>query len=82
MSKIQEVANAVEFGKVKLIEGIVQEAITAGDDPNAILNEGMIGAMSVVGAKFQANEIFVPECLCCQTMKKGVEIQKPFLAWR
>jgi len=36
--------------------------------------------MSVVGAKFQANEIFVPEMLvAAKTMKKGVEILRPLL---
>ena len=81
MSKIQEVAAAVESGKVKLIEGLVQEALDAKEDPNAILNEGMIAAMGVVGAKFQANEIFVPEMLvAAKTMKKGVEVLRPHLA--
>lgn len=81
MSKIKDIAQAVEMGKVKLIEGIVQEAIDAGEDPNLILNEGMIGAMSVVGAKFQVNEIFVPEMLvAAKTMKKGVEVLKPYLS--
>ena len=81
MSNIKEIAQAVEQGKVKLIEEIVREALAAGEDPNTILNEGMIGAMGVVGAKFQANEIFVPEMLvAAKTMKKGVEILKPFLA--
>jgi len=78
MSKIQEVAQAVENGKVKLIQGLVQEAIDEGNDPSAILNEGMIGAMNTVGAKFQANEIFVPEMLvAAKTMKKGVEVLRP-----
>ncbi|MCL2401805.1 MAG: corrinoid protein [Oscillospiraceae bacterium] len=81
MSKIKEVAAAVENGKVKLIEGLVQEALDAGDAPDAILNDGMIGAMGIVGAKFQANEIFVPEMLvAAKTMKKGVEVLKPHLA--
>ncbi|MCL2201286.1 MAG: corrinoid protein [Oscillospiraceae bacterium] len=81
MSKIKEIAQVVENGKVKLIEGLVQEALDAGDDPNAILNDGMIGAMSIVGAKFQANEIFVPEMLvAAKTMKKGVEVLRPHLA--
>ena len=81
MSKIQEVAAAVENGKVKLIEGLVQEALDAGDAPEDILNEGMIAAMGVVGAKFQANEIFVPEMLvAAKTMKKGVELLRPKLA--
>jgi len=81
MSKIQEIASTVESGKVKLIEELVQEALDAGEDANAILNEGMIAAMGVVGAKFQANEIFVPEMLvAAKTMKKGVEILRPHLA--
>jgi len=81
MSKIQEIAATVEAGKVKLIEGLVQEAIDAGEDPNAILEEGMIKAMGVVGEKFQANEVFVPEMLiAAKTMKKGVDILRPHLA--
>ena len=81
MSKIQEIATLVENGKVKLIEDLVQEALDAGEDPAAILNDGMIAAMSVVGAKFQANEIFVPEMLvAAKTMKKGVEVLRPHLA--
>ena len=81
MSKIQEVAAAVESGKIKIIEGLVQEALDAGDAPEAILNEGMINAMGIVGAKFQANEIFVPEMLvAAKTMKKGVELLRPHLA--
>jgi methanogenic corrinoid protein MtbC1 len=80
MSKILEIASVVENGKLKLIEGLVQEALDTGEDANAILNEGMIDAMSIVGAKFQANEIFVPEMLvAAKTMKKGVEILKPYL---
>ena len=81
MSNIQEIAAAVEGGKVKLIEGLVQEALDAGVDPTAILEEGMISAMGIVGAKFQANEVFVPEMLvAAKTMKKGVEILRPHLA--
>jgi len=80
MSRIQEIANTIESGKVKLIEDLVQQALDAGEDPNAILNEGMIDAMSVVGAKFQQNEIFVPEMLvAAKTMKKGVEVLRPHL---
>ena len=80
MSKIQEIASTVESGKVKLIEALVQEALDAGEDPNAILNDGMIAAMGSVGAKFQLNELFVPEMLvAAKTMKKGVEVLRPHL---
>ncbi|SFB01891.1 methyltransferase cognate corrinoid proteins [Acetitomaculum ruminis DSM 5522] len=81
MSKIEEVAAAVEAGKAKIVGGLVQEAIDAGCDPTQILNEGMIGAMDVVGEKFKKNEIFVPEMLvAARAMKKGVEVLKPHLA--
>ena len=81
MSKIKEISAAVESGKVKLIEGLVQEALDANEDPVAILNDGMISAMGVVGAKFQANELFIPEMLiAAKTMKKGVDVLRPFLA--
>jgi methanogenic corrinoid protein MtbC1 len=80
MSKIQEIAQAVETGKSKLIEGLVTEALNEGLDPLKILNEGMIAAMAVVGDKFQKAEVFVPEMLvAARTMKKGVEILKPKL---
>lgn len=81
MSKIQEVSNAVQSGKSKIVGGLVQEALNEGLDPVEILNKGMIDAMSVVGEKFKNNEIFVPEMLvAARAMKKGVEILKPYLA--
>ena len=81
MSKIQEIAAAVEGGKVKLIEELVREAVAGGDDPNDILDEGMIAAMRIIGEKFQANEVFVPEMLVsAKTMKKGVDILRPHLS--
>ena len=81
MSKIQEIAAAVEAGKAKIVGGLVEEAIKEGCDPTEILNDGMIDAMGIVGDKFKKNEIFVPEMLvAARAMKKGVEVLKPHLA--
>ena len=81
MSKIEEIAKAVESGSSKIIEGLVTEALAEGIDPVKILNEGMIAAMGIVGEKFQKSEIFVPEMLvAARAMKKGVEVLKPKLA--
>lgn len=81
MSKIQEIAAAVEAGKAKIVGGLVEEAIKEGCDPTEILNVGMIDAMGVVGDKFKKNEIFVPEMLvAARAMKKGVDVLKPHLA--
>ena len=81
MATISEVAQLVEKGKAKLVGKAVQEALDAGCDPVAILNEGMIDAMAVVGEKFKNGEIFVPEMLvAARAMKKGVEVLKPYLS--
>ena len=81
MSKIEELAHAVEIGKSKLVPGLVQEALDEGNAPIDILNKGMIDAMAIVGDKFKRNEIFVPEMLiAAKAMKKGVEVLKPHLA--
>lgn len=80
MSKITELSEAVASGSHKLIESLVREALAEGVDASTILNEGMIEAMAVVGARFQAGEIFVPEILvAARTMKKGVEALRPYL---
>ena len=80
MSKIEEIAQAVETGKVKIIVELVEAALAEGLDPLTILNDGMISAMAIVGDKFQKSIIFVPEMLiAAKTMKKGVEILKPKL---
>ena len=80
MSKIQEIAEAIEGGKSKIISDLVEAAIAEGVAPLEILNAGMISAMSVVGEKFSKEEIFIPEMLvAARAMKRGVETLKPHL---
>ncbi len=80
MSKIDEVKAQVEAGKTKVVPGLVQEALDEGNSANAIL-QTMIDGMKVVGDKFSAGEIFVPEMLiAAKAMAKGVEVLKPHLA--
>lgn len=80
MSKITEIASAIETGKAKIIADLVLEAISAGETPVEILNSGMIGAMGVIGERFSRGEAFVPEMLIsARTMKKGVDALKPYL---
>lgn len=80
MSKIEAIAQAIETCKTRQVPALVQEALDAGVAPIDILNDGMIGAMTVVGERFKANEIFVPEMLvAAKAMKKGVEVLKPYL---
>lgn len=80
MSKIQEIKANVEGGKAKLVPGLIQEALSDGTTAQVILS-AMIEAMSNVGNKFSAGEIFVPEMLiAAKAMSKGVDGLKPALA--
>jgi methanogenic corrinoid protein MtbC1 len=80
MTRIEEVKAKVEAGKSKLVPGLVQEALDAGDKPSDIL-QAMVDSMGVVGDKFSAGEIFVPEMLiAAKAMAKGVDVLKPLLA--
>ena len=81
MSVLQELSLNVEKGKRKLVPGLVQQALDEGIDPNVILNEGMIDAMSRVGEAFRNGKIFVPEMLiAAKAMQAGVATLKPALA--
>ena len=80
MSKIDDVKANVEKGKTKIVPGLVQEALDEGGNPVEIL-DAMVSAMGIVGDKFSANEIFVPEMLmAAKAMAKGVDVLKPLLA--
>lgn len=80
MSKIEEIKVLVETGKSKKVAAAVQEALDAGDQTKDIL-DAMIASMGVVGDKFSAGDIFVPEMLiAAKAMSKGVEVLKPLMA--
>ncbi|MDP4128018.1 MAG: corrinoid protein [Bacillota bacterium] len=79
MAKIEEVKAKLEAGKAKLVPGLVQEALDEGNAAQDIL-QAMIDSMGVVGDKFSAGEVFVPEMLmAAKAMSKGVDVLKPLL---
>lgn len=81
MSDIETIKNAVVEGKHAEIEGLVQAAIDGGVDLNKLINDALIDAMDIIGQKFAANEIYVPEMLvAATTMKKGLMLIKPLLS--
>jgi 5-methyltetrahydrofolate--homocysteine methyltransferase len=78
--QIERIKQAVVAGKHKEIESLVQKAIDDHVELNMIINKALIGAMDIVGGKFAANEIFVPEMLVsAKTMKMGLAVIKPLL---
>jgi len=80
MSKCNEISLAVQSGKQKDAAALVQAALNEGTKAEQILTEGLLPAMDIVGQKFTANEIYVPEMLiAARAMNAAMEILKPML---
>ena len=81
MSIYDDISSAVQRGKRKEVKPLVEQAIAEGCAPEDILNAGLVSAMTVVGDKFSAGELFVPEMLiAARAMSAGTKILKPYLA--
>lgn len=80
MSLLQEISELVQKGSAKNVKLLVQEAIDSGEDPKAILNDGLLLGMMTIGEKFKNNEVYVPEVLVvARAMNSGLEILEPKL---
>lgn len=77
---IQAIFDNVIDGKRSAVKTKVGEALAAGLNPETILNQGMIAAMSEVGRRFEAGEYYVPEMLvAAKAMQEGLALLKPHL---
>jgi len=75
-----KITDAIFNGDIANIPQLVKEAISEGIPPEDILEKGLIEGMSLVGVKFKANEIFVPEVLiAAKAMHAGMDILEPML---
>ena len=78
--KLDSIFEAVLDGNLHGTGALVQEALNAGLDASAILQDGLIAAMGEVGALFEEGEYFVPEMLvAARAMKVGLAILQPLL---
>jgi len=77
---LQKISESLQKGKAKDVKVMVQEAIDSGMSAQQILNEGLLAGMNVIGVKFKANDIYVPDVLiAARAMKAGTELLKPLL---
>jgi len=81
MSKFEKIAEAVINGEVEKVGELAQDLVDEGVAPSEIIKEGLVAGMDVVGARFKANEMFVPEVLIsAKSMHAGMDVVKPLLA--
>jgi len=74
-------AEGIMKGDESVVESEVNKALNEGAEARDILVKGLIGSMSVIGKRFGAGEMFLPEVLMsAHAMHKGLNIVKPLLA--
>ena len=75
-----KMAESLIAGKVDEVSSLTQEALDGGQSPQDILQQGLLAGMDVVGQRFKANEMFIPEVLrCAKCMHGAMEILRPLL---
>lgn len=80
MADLKALSEAVIKGDQKTAVAVTQQALDEGMEPSAILNQGLIAGMDVIGARFKANEVYIPEVLiAARAMKMAMEILEPKL---
>ena len=80
MANFIEIKEATMIGEQDRVEELTQEAIKQGIDAEQIIQESFISAMGIVGEKFGAGKIYIPEMLrAARAMKCGMEVLRPLL---
>jgi 5-methyltetrahydrofolate--homocysteine methyltransferase len=78
MEILQQIGEALKKGDHEKVAELTQQAIDAELSATEILNSGLLPGMEVVGKKFGAHEIFLPELLiAARAMNAGIDLLKP-----
>ena len=77
MADFEKMADAVISGNQDTVVELTEKAVDEGIEPNEIIEKGLINGMNVVGKRFKAGDMFVPEVLMsAKAMKSGMNIVK------
>ena len=80
MQELDNLALLLEQGQMQSVATLTQELLDAGVPPQAILNEGLIAGMAVVGKKMRDGEMYLPEVLqAAGAMQAALKLLKPHL---
>lgn len=75
-----KMAESLIAGNIDEVVNLTREALDGGAAPSDILDQGLLGGMDVVGQRFKAEEMFIPEVLrCAKCMHGAMEILRPLL---
>ena len=80
MADFERMANGVIAGEIDKVGELTQSAVDEGVKPMEIIDNGLMGGMSVVGERFKAGDMYIPEVIMsAKAMSAGMEIVKPLI---
>jgi 5-methyltetrahydrofolate--homocysteine methyltransferase len=80
MADLKALSDSIIKGDQKTAVDVTKAALDEGMAPGTILAEGLIAGMNVIGMRFKANEVYIPEVLiAARAMKMSMEILEPKL---
>jgi 5-methyltetrahydrofolate--homocysteine methyltransferase len=78
---LERMANALIAGNQDEVIELTQKALDKGAEAKEILDKGLLTGMDVVGKRFKAGDLFIPEVLlCARCMHGAMDILKPLLS--
>ena len=78
MEILQQISESLQRGEHEQVAELTRQAIDAGLPAPQILNDGLMSGMDIVGQRFGAHEIFLPELLlAARAMNAGIDLLKP-----
>ena len=81
MEILQQISESLQRGEHEQVAELTRQAIDADLSATQILNDGLMAGMDVVGKRFGAHEIFLPELLlAARAMNAGIDLLKPLFA--
>lgn len=81
MDLYEEISAGVQKGDAGQVKALVEKALAQDLPVDKVLNKGLIAGMNVIGERFKAMDIFIPEVLVsARAMNMGLEMIKPLLA--
>ncbi len=77
---IEVLKNAVLKGNRKGIASLTQAALQAGGDPQKLLNDALLPAITLVGEYFDKKKYFLPQLIAsAEAMKNAIQVLEPIL---
>lgn len=78
MEILNEISERLQQGNGEKVSELTRQAVEQKVPPKEILDEGLIGGMNIIGERYKAHEIFLPQVLlAAKAMHAGMDVLRP-----